>query len=178
MAEKTVKNEASAPAADDEFVITRLISAPPSLVYKAWTEPKHLAAWWGPKIFTNPVCDLDVCVGGEYRIVMQSPQGVNYPIKGVFREIVPNKRLVMTMDCSEHPQEWHDLVNPTPEMRQKNPVREMVMTVFFDNAGGKTQLTIRVRMASKAIRDSLLKLGMTEGWSESLQKLEKMLAKN
>ncbi len=57
----------------------------------------------GPDTFTNPVCDIDLRAGGAWRIVMRSPEGVEYPMKGVFREIVEPERLVMTMDCSEHP---------------------------------------------------------------------------
>ncbi|HMD55276.1 MAG TPA: SRPBCC domain-containing protein, partial [Phycisphaerae bacterium] len=102
----------SAPSDDRDFVITRVLSAPRELVFKAWTDPRHMAQWWGPHHFTNSVCEMDVRPGGAYRIVMRSPDGIEYPINGVFREIAAPERLVMTMDCSEHPDAWHDLVNP------------------------------------------------------------------
>ena len=93
-------------AADDcEFCIARVIHAPRPLVFDAWTDPAHLARWWGPSGFTNPVCEMDVRPGGAHRIVMRSPEGVAYPIKGTFIEVVTPERLVMTLDLSEHPPE-------------------------------------------------------------------------
>ena len=98
--------------ADREIVITRVVDAPRELVWQAWTEPGHLGRWRGPRAFTNPTCELDLRPGGAYRLVMRSPDGVDYPLKGFYREIVAPGRLVLTMDCSEHPDAWHRLVNP------------------------------------------------------------------
>ena len=89
------------PAEDREFVITRVFDAPRSLVFKMWTDPKHMAHWWGPKGFTNPVCEMDVRPGGAWRIVMRGPDGGEHPAKGVYREVVAPGRLVMTIDHSE-----------------------------------------------------------------------------
>ncbi len=163
-------------SAEKEFVITRVFDAPRQLVFKAWTNPKHMAQWWGPRTFTNPVCGLDVRPGGAYRIVMRGADGAEYPLKGVYREIVEPERLVMTMDCSEHPAAWHDLVNPNRRKEERNPAGEMLSTVTFENLGGKTKLTVRVRFDSAAIRDAMLKMGMTEGWSQSLDRLAEALA--
>src|SRR5580704_17141265 len=85
-----------AAAPEREVIITRIFDAPRSLVFKAWTDPKHIQRWWGPKGFTNPVCELDVRVGGAWRIVMRGPNGVDYPGSGVYREIVEPERLVFT----------------------------------------------------------------------------------
>jgi len=164
-------------AADNEFVITRLLDAPRALVFQAWTDPAHMARWWGPHNFTNPVCEIDLRVGGAHRIVMRSPDGVDYPIKGVYREIVVPERLVMTLDCSEHPADWHDMVKPNRAQDERNPAGEMVSTVTFEERGNKTMLTIRTRFESAAIRDAMLKMGMTEGWTESLERLAAHLAK-
>ena len=71
-----------------------------------------MARWWGPANFTNSACEMDVRPGGAYRIVMRSPEGVEYPIRGIFLEVARPERLVMTLDTSGHPTEWHDLVNP------------------------------------------------------------------
>jgi uncharacterized protein YndB with AHSA1/START domain len=164
-------------AAADEFLISRLLAAPRALVFKAWTDPKHMAQWWGPKEFTNPVCEMDLRPGGAHRVVMRGPDGTEYPIKGVYREIVVPERLVMTLDCSEHPAAWHDLVNPKRRKDDRNPAGIMLQTVTFDDLDGKTRLTIRTRFDSTAIRDAMLKIGMTEGWTESLNRLEQHLAK-
>lgn len=156
---------------DREFLITRTINAPRSLVFQAWTDPKHLARWWGPRSFTNPVCEVDLRVGGAHRLVMRSPEGINYPITGIFLEIVEPERLVMTLDPSEHPTEWHDLVKPNRSKTEANPAGIMVQTVTIEDFRGMTKLTIRTRFDSTAIRDAMLKLGMTEGWSQSLDRL-------
>ncbi len=92
-------------------IITRIFDAPPERVFKAWTDPKQFAAWWGPKDFTNPICEVDARLGGSYKIAMRSPDGVNFPMHGVYKEIDSPKRIVMTADVTEHPREWHDMVN-------------------------------------------------------------------
>ncbi len=174
-----MKTETVAPekSTTRDFVISRLLEAPRALVFQAWTDPNRLAQWWGPRNFTNPVCRLDVRPGGAHRVVMRSPEGVDYPLKGVYREVVQPERLVMTLDCSEHPAEWHDLVKPHRAPGEDNPAGEMIETVTFDDVGGKTRLTVRIRCRSAAIRDALLNMGMTEGWSETLERLAEHLAK-
>jgi uncharacterized protein YndB with AHSA1/START domain len=79
-----------------ELTITRVFDAPRDLVFEAWTDAKHLAKWWGPHHFTNPVCELDVRVGGAIRIDMRGPEGTVYPMTGVLHEIVSPERLVFT----------------------------------------------------------------------------------
>lgn len=161
---------------DHEIIITRVFDAPRRLVYEAWTDPKHMAQWWGPRDLTNPVCTMDVRPGGAYRIVMHAPDGVDYPIKGVFHEVVPPERLVMTIDCSEHNDAWHDMVNPGRDRRLGRPALDLLLTVTFEERGGKTTLTMRQDFRSGAIRDGMLKMGMRDGWSQSLDKLTELLA--
>jgi uncharacterized protein YndB with AHSA1/START domain len=67
--------------AERELTITRVFDAPRALVFEVWTDPKHLAQWWGPQGFTNPVCEFDARVGGELRIHMRGPDGSIYPMK-------------------------------------------------------------------------------------------------
>ncbi len=179
-AEKNNSDSTSVPASptspgstsdDGDFVITRIINAPRVLVFEAWTYPKHMAQWWGPHQFTNPICELDVRPGGTWRIVMVGPDGVEHPCKGVYREIVEPERIVMTIDHSDLSDEWHDMVNPNRPKGQGKPALEALSTVTFDELEGKTKLTIRTRFESAAIRDLLLKIGMDEGWSQSLERL-------
>ncbi|HSY27330.1 MAG TPA: SRPBCC family protein [Burkholderiaceae bacterium] len=161
---------------DCDFVISRLLDAPRELVFKAWTDPVHMARWWGPKMFSAPICEMDVRPGGSHRIVMRSPDGEDYPIKGYFREVVEPERIVMTMDCSEHPAAWHDMVNPNRAPGDDNPAGEMISTITFEAHDSKTLLTIRVRLKTPAIRNAMVKMGMNEGWGMSLDKLEELLA--
>ncbi|HEX4794972.1 MAG TPA: SRPBCC domain-containing protein [Humisphaera sp.] len=157
--------------ADREFTITRTFNAPAALVFKAWTDPKHMAQWWGPHHFTNPVCELDVKPGGNWRIIMRAPDGAQHPAKGVYREIIPNKRLVFTIDHSDLPDEWHDIINPDRDKSKGRPKLEALTTVTFDESNGKTKLTIRLVFESAAVRDRLVKIGMNDGWSQSLERL-------
>jgi uncharacterized protein YndB with AHSA1/START domain len=170
------KNNVAKSGDEPDFTITRIFDAPRELVFKAWTEPGHMTQWWGPRGFSNPICEMDVRNGGAYRLVMRSPDGVDYPIKGVFREIVRPERIVMTQDVSEHPAQWHDLVNPNRKKGDNNPAGELLTTVIFEEVGGKTKLTVRTRFTSASIRDAMLKMGMTEGWSQSLDRLTELLA--
>src|SRR5512145_956811 len=79
-----------------ELVITRVFDAPRELVWKAWTDPERFKLWWGPESFTAPACEIDLRVGGKYLACMRSPEGQDYWSTGVYRDIVPMKRIVYT----------------------------------------------------------------------------------
>jgi uncharacterized protein YndB with AHSA1/START domain len=76
--------------------IVRVFDAPCALVWQAWTDPKMLAQWFGPRGFSSSVPELDVRVGGSLRIVMHGPGGGDYPMKGIFREVIAPERLVFS----------------------------------------------------------------------------------
>ncbi|HEX4000473.1 MAG TPA: SRPBCC domain-containing protein [Pirellulales bacterium] len=160
---------------DRDFVVTRTFDAPRQSVFKAWTDPRQMAEWWGPNGFTNPICELDARPGGAWRIVMRGPDGSQHPAKGVYVEVVEPERLVMTINHSELSDEWHDMVNPSRPKGQGNPGLEGLATVTFAEAAGKTTLTVRIRFESAAVRDALLKIGMNIGWSQSLDRLAAVL---
>lgn len=162
-------------SSEREFVITRIIDAPRSLVFKAWTDPNHMARWWGPHTFTTLVHELDARPGGAYHFVMRSREGVDYPLRGVYREVVEPERLVFTDDWSEHPAEWHDMLNNLHQGLGK-PDQGAITTVTFDEQAGKTLLTIRMTFESAATRDAMVKMGMNEGWSQSLERLAEVVA--
>ena len=153
---------ATADTTEREITITRVFNAPRALVFKAWTDASELAQWWGPKGFTNPVCELDVRVGGAIRIHMRSPDGSVYPMKGEFREIVPPERLVFT--------------NIAVDEADK-PIIEGLTTVTFIERGGKTTMTLQTR--GRAVVDYAVGYlqGMEMGWSGSIDKLEILLAR-
>ena len=163
---------------DPQFVITRVFDAPRELAFRMWTDAKHLANWWGPRVMKTPVCEIDARPGGKYRIVMRAPDNVDYPITGVFREVVPPQRLVLTMDCSEHPDAWHDMIKPDRKKSETNPAGIMLTTVAFEESGGKTTMTVRQKLASPAIAEAMKKMGMRQGWSESLDRLAEYLKSN
>jgi uncharacterized protein YndB with AHSA1/START domain len=156
-----------------EFVITRVINASRQSVFRAWTDPRQLAHWWGPHGFTNPVCELDVRPGGAWRIVMRSDDGVAYPLKGVYLEIVESERLVFTDNFEEHPADWQAALRQNAAGAAPTEAHN---TVMFEDLQGRTKLTIRTRFESVAVRDAMVKMGMYEGWSESLDRLEDRVA--
>lgn len=96
--------------ASRELVLTRELEAPRELVWRAWTAPEHLGRWWGPRGFTAEA-QLDLRVGGRYRVVMRGPDGGANPLHGEFLAIDPPARLVMIMDMSDEPEEWFDVVD-------------------------------------------------------------------
>jgi len=136
-------------------IFTRTLDAPRALVFKAWTDPKHLALWWGPDGFTNPVCEVDLRPRGELLIHMQG-FGETYPMKGTFVEIVAPERLVFTAAALNEAGEAY---------------LEVHNTVTFAEHEGKTTLTLtaRVVMARPEAADSLS--GMEIGWNQSLERL-------
>ncbi|MGE0008288.1 MAG: SRPBCC domain-containing protein [Parvibaculaceae bacterium] len=139
-----------------ELVITRLLDAPPALVYKAWTEPEHMVRWLGPKGFTAPSARLDLRVGGHYRALIRSAEGKDYRFRGTYREVVENERLVFTFAWEEDGERGG----------------ENLVTVTFAEEGGKTRMTFRqVPFPSLEERD-----GHAGGWSEAFDKLGRYVA--
>jgi uncharacterized protein YndB with AHSA1/START domain len=158
-----------------EHVLTRVFDAPRELLWKVWTDPKLLSQWWGPNHFTTPVCEMDVRPGGAYRIVMRSQDGIDYPLKGRYDEVVPPKLLVYTVDMSEHPAEWHEVLAKQLEGQEAYTSRPALCRVTFDDEGGKTRLTVRSTFDSSVLRDAFVRMGMETGWSQMLDKLASLL---
>jgi uncharacterized protein YndB with AHSA1/START domain len=154
-----------------DFVVTRVVDAPREVVFRAWTEPAHVKQWWGPAAFSTPVCEMDVRPGGAYRLVMRSPEGVDYPMAGVYREVIPPERIVYTIDFSEHPAEWHRQLAALREGAAA-PAESPLVTVTFEAQGRRTRLTVRMRFGSASERSAFLRMGMKEGWGQSLERLE------
>lgn len=139
-----------------EVTLTRIFDAPVQLVWTAWTEPRHLAQWWGPKSFTNPLCELDLRPGGAIHIDMRATNGAVHPMTGTFVEIVPCERLVFTSVA-------RDLAG--------NPLLEARNTVTFEDVGGKTKLTVHCHAVGIAPIAPQMLAGMQIGWTMSLEKL-------
>jgi uncharacterized protein YndB with AHSA1/START domain len=152
-----------------ELVITRIFDAPRELVWKAWTEPERSMRWWGPKNFTSPVSKIDLRVGGTYLNCMRSPEGQDYWSTGVYREIVPMERIVYTDSFAD---EKGNVVPATHYGMGPDFPLEMLVSVTFEEDGGRTKMTLR-HVGIPAGRMSEL----TEaGWNESFDKLAEVLA--
>ena len=122
--------KAASDTADRELIFTRVFDAPRELVFKAWTDPRHLMQWWGPKGFTTSVYEMDVRPGGVWRLTMRGPDGVDYKNRIVFLEVVKPERLVYKHE---------------PE-KGSEPV-SFETTVTFAEEGGKTRLTLQIGRA-------------------------------
>lgn len=144
------------PADDRELVLTRVIAAPPARVYHAWT--KQLSQWWGPHGMTTPFVEMDLRPGGVFRTVMRAPDGAEYPTKGVFLEVVENKKIVFT-DAFDTG--WE----PSTE------IFFVAITTFESLPGGKTHYTARARHWTVENRAKHEKMGFHQGWGESLERL-------
>ena len=144
-----------------EFIITREFDAPRELVFQAWTDPKHLAQWWGPRSFTNPVCEWDVRPGGKIYDVMRAPNGADFPMGGEFREIVPPEKVVIMCGALDE---------------KGKMLFEFLHTVTFAEVKGKTKMTLRSRVLKTTPDANKYIGGFEEGMGSSLEKLEELLA--
>ena len=89
-------NFSKKPLVEREITVTRVFAAPRALVFSMFTDAKHLAAWWGPHGWDNPVCEADPRPGGKILIHMRGPDGIAHPMGGVYHEIVPHERIAFT----------------------------------------------------------------------------------
>ncbi|HEY1923526.1 MAG TPA: SRPBCC domain-containing protein [Tepidisphaeraceae bacterium] len=156
------KNEPQTQLPTREITITRVFDAPRSLVFKAWIDPKQLAIWWGPKVFTNPVCEVDARVGGKWHIVMRAPDGAEYPCGGVYHEIIEPERLVFTNNALD---------------KQGNSIIDGLTTVLFADEQGKTKLTLTTRGTAKIDYAAAYLSGMEAGWTQSIDRLGEFMAR-
>ena len=125
---------------DRELVLTRIIDAPREKVFKAWTNPELLKQGFAPLPWTTPVAGTDVRPGGSSLIVMRGPDGNEFPNRGVYLEVVQNERLVFT---DAYTKAWEPSEKPF-----------MTVILTFENDGGKTKITARVRHWSVADREA------------------------
>jgi len=139
-----------------EIRIVRVFGAPRRRVFEAWTETRHLARWFGPRGFTAPVVEADVREGGSWRACIRSPEGVDYRMRGIYREIVPLQRLVFTHLWEEgHSAAGH----------------ETLVTITFEDAAHGTRMEFR-----KAVLVSVAEhFAQHAGWSEALDRLGEYL---
>jgi uncharacterized protein YndB with AHSA1/START domain len=160
---ETVMTAEAAPTSDRELVLTRLIDAPRAKVYRAWTDPELLKQWFAPKPYTTPVAELNVRPGGANLVVMRSPDGNDMPNRGVYLEVVENERLVVT---DAYVETWQPSAKPF-----------MTLILTFEDEGGKTRYTARVRHWSVADREAHKKMGFHTGWGICTDQLEALVAR-
>lgn len=142
------------PPEDRVLILTRLLNAPRSLVFKVWTRPEHLTRWWGPSDFTLPHCEVDFRVGGKYKFCMHAPDGSDHWVWGLYLEIVESERLVFS---------WHRTQQPA----ETNPWAVTRVTVTFAEHEGKTRLTLHQSVFPQAEECT----DHRGGWTQCLDRL-------
>ena len=146
---------------DEQILITREFDAPPHLVFEAWTTPELVKRWWNAKRGEVTVAEIDLRVGGRWRYVMVTDDGVEVAFHGEYREIVPNERIVST-----------EVFEGVPDAE----AGAVVNTITFEDVDGRTLLTNLVQAPSKEVRDAIIDSGMEAGLQDALDLLEEVAA--
>jgi uncharacterized glyoxalase superfamily protein PhnB/uncharacterized protein YndB with AHSA1/START domain len=163
-------------AGQREFVISRVFDAPRELIWKCFTDPAHMKGWWGPKGFKVLVSKMDLRPGGTYLYGMKAPDGSTMWGKFIYREIVPQQRLVFVNSFSD--EEGGTTRHP---LSKTWPLQLLSVFTFEDQPGGKTKFTVswaplnateEERKTFDAGHDS-----MRGGWSGTMEQLAAYLAK-
>ena len=149
-----------------ELTLTRVFNAPKEIVWKAWTDPKLVEKWWGPRGVTNPTCIWEAKPQGNIHIVMLageelgSLKGQEWPMTGTFTEIQEPNKLVFTANA---------LVND-------KPILEHMTTVTFEDQNGQTKMTVHIQVTKTTPEAAGPLQGMEMGWNQQLDKLGEFLA--
>jgi uncharacterized protein YndB with AHSA1/START domain len=146
-----------------DLVLTRMIDAAPEKVFRAWTEPELQKQWFAPLPWIISKVEAEVRPGGSTLLVMQSPEGAEFPNRGVYLEVVKNQRLVFTDAYSEA---WVPSEKPF-----------MTVIITFDEVDGKTKYTARARHWTLADREAHEKMGFHIGWPICAEQLAALVAR-
>jgi len=139
-----------------EIITARVFDAPRELVWKAWTEPEHIAQWWGPNGFTSTIHEMDVRPGGAWRFIMHGPDGVDYKNHSVFIEVAEPERLV-----------YDHLSGP-----------KFHVTVTFDDEGDRTKVTMRMLFDTAEEHHKVVEqYGAIEGAKQTFARLAEHLTR-
>ena len=157
-------------ALEREVKIVRTFNAPRALVWQAWTNPTYVAQWWGPRGFTNPVCEWDARPGGRIHVVMRASDEIatmigraDHPMTGEFTEVVPTERLAFVSTAVDD---------------SGKPLLDALTTVRLSERDGKTDMVLHacakgfVEIAARMLE------GMEAGWTQSIDKLGELVSGN
>lgn len=149
---------------DNTFSLTRILDAPRDLVFRAWTDPEQLRWFLGDGDDSAGTIEVDLRVGGAWRLLMVENADKSYWTGGIYREIVPGERLVFTWGATDG---WPLIVRDRPD---DSPV----VTVDLHELGDKTEMVLTTALPAHLSQDELagwFALGIRDGWSRTLQRL-------
>jgi len=144
---------------DTEILLTRTIDAPRDLVYSAYTDPKAIPQFWGPRKYTTRVDKLDVRPGGQWRFIQVDEEGNESAFHGEYSEVKLHEKLVHTF-----------IYEPMPE-------HVATEHVTFEDHGNKTRIVDLMSFSSKEARDGMVESGMESGAAELWDRFQEMLQK-
>jgi uncharacterized protein YndB with AHSA1/START domain len=150
-------------ADDRTLVLTRLIAAPPANLYRAWTEPTLMKQWFAPLPWTTPHAEVDVRPGGSSLVVMRDPDGTEFPNRGVYLDVQPNRRLVFT---DAYVRAWEPSAKPF-----------MTVVLSFAEEAGGTLYTARVHHWTAEDRKTHEAMGFHQGWGQCADQLAGLMAR-
>lgn len=172
------RQPATADSTTEDFVISRTFDAPRDLVWKMWTEPEHLAQWWGPKGCMVRVVQLDVRPGGMFHYVLSFEQGDEMWARFVYREVAPPERLIYVSGFSDA--EGGLTRAPFPEIRDTFPL-EILNALTFTESNGRTSLSLRAHPLNATAAEQATFSGMfgsmQQGFGGTFEVLAEYLAK-
>lgn len=147
-----------------DLTFERIVAVPRELIWRAWTTPQHLMPWFCPLPWKTVECDIDLRPGGQFRTVMQSPEGQQFPNLGCYLEIIENQKLV-----------WTNAL--LPGFRPASPNKEKIGEFFFTATialsahGSGTKYTATVTHADETSREKHAAMGYEQGWGMALEQL-------
>jgi len=151
-------------AFQNEIVINRVFNLPVSVVWLAWTDAEYFKKWWGPRGFTCPSSKMEAKVGGKYLNCMRGPDGKEFWSTGVVKELIPERKLVVTDSFSDE----KGNIKPASEYGMPGDwPKELLITVYLEEADGATKMKLRHQGIPAEMREDCIK-----GWNESFDKLE------
>lgn len=154
----TTETEITTPAGEPVIRVRRFVKAPRELVYRVMTEGEFLRRWWGPRRLEIAACEIDLRVGGAWRIVHRAADGMEFAFHGTFLELDPPRRRVGTF------------------IYEGAPEHEAVETFELEAAEGGTMITSTTRHDSVESRDMHIANGMEEGILDSYGRIDELLA--
>jgi uncharacterized protein YndB with AHSA1/START domain len=149
---------------EHELSLTRILDAPRDKIFRCWTEPELVKQWFAPLPWTTPKAEIDLRPGGASLIVMRSPEGTEFPNRGVYLEVVLIEKLVFT---DAYTSAW---------VPSQKPFMTVLLT-FEDAGAGLTRYTARVRHWTGADREAHETMGFHQGWAKCADQLGQVASK-
>ncbi|MCR9143627.1 MAG: SRPBCC domain-containing protein [bacterium] len=143
-----------------EIVIVRRVQAPRELVWNIWTDPKHVAAWWGPFGPDATTCEIDVRVGGVYCVVMRAPDGSEHPARGIIKELEAFRKIIIEGDPG------------APDMCGAGLPPKALITVLFEDEGPDTKVTLSALFQTEEAKNGAIAGGYDVSWTQTFDALD------